>query len=213
MDQPVEPQRLLDRAHGGDAAAVCELFARYRDRLKKMIRVRMNARIRGRVDDSDILQEAYMEAARRLPEYVNDPRTPFFLWLRKITHQRIIDVHRHHFTYQRRDVNRDVPLHGHPTQATSDCIAAQLLGSLTSPSRAAIHKETRFALLASLDRMKETDREILLLRHFEHLTNQEAAAELEIDPSAASKRYLRALRRMYDILVDLGLGSEALSSS
>lgn len=197
---------LIERAAGGDRDAMGELFERYRSRLKKMVRIRLNRRLQGRLDDSDVLQEAYVEAAKRLPDYLEAPRAPFFLWLRQITSQKLIDVHRRHLGAKARDAGLDISLHrGRMPMATSVSLAAQLLGRLTSPTRAAVKAETRLALQQALGEMEEIDREILSLRHFEHLSNQEAAEELGIEPAAASKRYLRALKRLKKILAELGL--------
>lgn len=158
------------------------------------------------MDDSDILQDAHLEAAKRISEYLKDPQTPFFLWLRKITSQKLIDVHRRHLGTQGRDARLEVCLHrGRMPMASSISLAAHLLGRLTSPSQAAVKVETRLSLQAALQQMEEIDREILSLRHYEDMTNQEAAAELGIDPSAATKRYVRALQRLQRILKELGL--------
>lgn len=203
---PDDIKALLDRAAGGDDAAMSELFHVHRERLKKMVRMRLNRQLFGRVDDSDILQDAHLEAARRLPEYLKDPRTPFFLWLRKITSQKLIDVHRRHLGAQGRDARLEVSLHrGRMPMASSISLAAQLLGRLTSPSHAALRAETRLLLQDALGQMDENDREILSMRHYEDLTNREVADELGIEPAAATKRYVRALQRLQHILKELGL--------
>ncbi len=201
-----ELQPLIDRAAGGEDSAMSELFERHRSRLKKMVRVRLNQQLRGRVDESDVVQDAYLEAAKRLKEYASNPRAPFFLWLRKITGQRLVDVHRRHLDAQVRDARLEVTLHrGRAPMATSVSLAAALMGGLTSPTQAAMKAEVRLALQGALSNMDSLDREILSLRHFESLTNAEAARELDIEPSAASKRYLRALQRLKVILEDLGI--------
>jgi len=205
-DDANESRPLIDRAAGGDQDAIDELFEQHRSRLKKMVRMRLNRRLRGRVDESDVLQDAYVEAAKRLPAYLKTPRAPFFLWLRQITSRKLIDVHRRHLGAQARNAGIEVSLHrGRMPMATSVSLAAQLLGRLTSPTRAAVRAETKILLEQALGEMEEMDREILSLRHFEHLSNQEAAQELDIEPTAASKRYLRALQRLKKILAGLGL--------
>ncbi|MEM6470043.1 MAG: sigma-70 family RNA polymerase sigma factor [Planctomycetota bacterium] len=199
-------QQLIDRAADGDGLAMSELFERYRGPLKKMVRVRLNRHLYGRVDESDVVQDAYLEAARRLNEYASAPRAPFFLWLRKITSQRLIDTHRRHLGAQARDAGVEVALHkARGPMASSVMLARALLGGLTSPTQAAVKAETRIAIQEALASMSEIDREILSLRHLESLTNVEAAMELEIDASAASKRYLRALQRLKQLLEELGL--------
>jgi RNA polymerase sigma-70 factor (ECF subfamily) len=198
-----ETLALLERAAGGDSSAMSALFERYRIRLKKMVRVRLNRRLQGRVDDSDVLQDAYVEATRRLQEYLSGPRAPFFLWLRQITSQKLLDAHRRHLGAQARDARLELTLHwGRLPVASSVFLAAQLLGRLTSPSEAAVKAETRLALQEALGRMEDNDREILALRVYEDMSNQEAAEELGIDEKAASKRYVRALQRLQKILAE-----------
>lgn len=205
-EHPDNLKHLLDRAAGGDESAMNELFNVHRDRLKKMVRMRLSRQVRGRVDDSDILQDAHLEAARRLQEYLKEPRTPFFLWLRKITSQKLVDVHRRHLGAQVRDARLEVNLHrGRMPMASSVSLAAQLLGRLSSPSQAAVKAETRLLLQDALGKMDEKDREVLSLRHFEGMTNLETAEELGIEPTASTKRYVRALQRLQCILRDLGL--------
>lgn len=208
-DDSSEVSGLLARAAGGDQAALNELFGRYRERLKRMVRLRLNRRLAGRVDDSDVLQEAYLEASRKLGDYLKDRPLPFFLWLRHLTGQKLIEVHRRHLGAEMRDAGREVSLHrGALPAANSMSLAAQLLGRLTSPSQAAVKAEMRIKLQQALNNLDPDDREILALRHFEQLSNVEAAQVLEIETSAASKRYLRALARLQKILREVGLVGE-----
>src|SRR5262249_7633884 len=175
-----------------------------RDPLRRMIDVRLDPRLGGRVSPSDVLQEAYIDALKRVEHYFAKPDMPFFLWLRWIAGQRLIEVHRQHLGAQIRDAGQEISLNyaGVPA-ASSACLAARLVGHLTSPS-AAVMRAERFAMLEdALARMDALDREVLTLRHFEELSNTETAAVLGIQPAAASKRYVRALRRLKDILTDL----------
>src|SRR5439155_14723842 len=129
---------LLRRAAGGDEQAVNDLFARHRDRLRAMVRLRLNRRLQGRVDPSDVLQEAYLEVSTHFADYARDPKIPFFLWLRHITGQKLIAAHRRHLGAQARDADRELSLYrGALPQASSASLAAQLMGRLTSASRAA----------------------------------------------------------------------------
>ncbi len=206
MRNDEEIHALIDRAADGDAVAMSTLFEHYREPLKKMVRVRLNRRLYGRVDESDVVQDAYLEAARRLNDYASGPRTPFFLWLRKITGQRLIDTHRRHLGAEARNAGIEVALHQkRAPMASSVMLAKALLGGLTSPTQAAVKAETRIAVQDALASMNELDREILSLRHLEALSNVEAAEELEIDTSAASKRYIRALQKLKKILDELGI--------
>lgn len=206
FDEVAEVQALLTQAGDGDEDAVNQLFSRYRNRLKKMVRLRMNRRLAGRVDDSDVLQDAFLEVSKHLDEYIENPPLPFFLWLRKITGQQLIMTHRQHLGARMRDAGREVSIHrGSLPTASTASLAAQLLGHLTSPSQAAMKAEMQVRLQDALNSMGELDREVLVKRHFEHLTNTEVAQELGIQESAASKRYLRALERLQEILVEMRL--------
>jgi RNA polymerase sigma-70 factor, ECF subfamily len=193
---------LLERALAGDETALAALFNGYRERLRRMIRLRMDRRLSGRIDSSDVLQEAYLDVRKRLSEYRRDPAAmPFHLWLRLIAGQKLTDVHRYHLGTQMRDAGQEVSLHRGPfPQANSISLAAQLLGRLTSASKAAIRAEHKLIVQEALNGMDPIDREVLTLRHFEHLSNEETALVLGLNKSAASNRYIRALRRLKEIL-------------
>jgi RNA polymerase sigma-70 factor, ECF subfamily len=192
-----EVSELIRQSAAGDRTARDRLFAHYRPRLARMVRLRLNRLVQGRVDESDIVQEASLEAARRLDEYLADPAQPFYLWLRHIAGRKLIDVHRRQLGARRRDASRELSLHKGPLPtADSASLAAQLLGKLTSPSQAASRAETRLKVQEVLNAMDSLDREILALRHFEQMTNAEVARTLEMSESAASSRYLRALKRL-----------------
>jgi RNA polymerase sigma-70 factor, ECF subfamily len=192
---------LLRRAAGGDQPACDALLARYRDRLKRMVSLRLSRRLQGRVDDSDVLQEAYFEAARKLPEYAADPHLPVFLWLRHLTGLKLAEVHRRHLGAQLRDADREVTLYrGGLPAVNSVSLAAQLLGKLTTPSQAAIKAETRLYVQEALNSMDPLDREVLALKHFEQLSTSEIAEVLGLSKAGAGSRYLRALKRLKEVL-------------
>src|SRR6516165_5849343 len=192
---------LLRRAAAGDTEALGDLFAHYRDRLRKMVRLRLDQRLAGRLDPSDVLQEAYLDVARRFPEYAAAPAVPVYVWLRALTGQRLIDLHRQHLGAKMRDAGQEVSLYrGALPQASSASLAQQLLAGLTSPTQAAVRAEMQLQLQEALNCMDAMDREVVVLRHFEELNNVETAAVLGIEPPAASKRYLRAIRRLKAIL-------------
>jgi len=193
---------LVARLRDGDQHALGELFARHRERLRRMVDIRLDHRLAGRVSASDVLQEAYIDALKRVEHYFAKPDQTFFGWLRLIVGQRLADVHREHLA-GKRDAGREVGLHRDGAGADSGCLAACLLGNLSSPSRAAERNETHAQLEAALDRMDPLDREVLALRHFEELSNGDTADLLGIQPAAASKRYVRALARLKQILESL----------
>jgi RNA polymerase sigma-70 factor (ECF subfamily) len=177
-----------------------------------MVALRLDRRLQGRVDPSDVIQESYIDAARRLPEYVKNPPLPFYLWLRLLVGQRIVEQHRRHLGAQSRDASRDVSLfEGAFPEASAANLTVHLIGSLSTPSQSAIRSEQQLRLQEALDALDPTDREILALRHFEQFSNREAAEALGLDKSAASKRYVRALVRLKNTLRALPGGLEDLN--
>jgi len=192
---------LLLRLEGGDERALTELFTRYRERLRRMIRLRLDRRLQGRIDSSDILQDTFLEVARRAREYLAQPTMPPFLWLRFLTGQTLQALHRHHLRVHMRDAGHEVSLRHRATpQANSVCLAEMLLGRLTSPTRAARRAEMQRKLQEVLNAMEPLDREVLALRHFEELSNGEVALVLGLSKTAASNRYMRALGRLKEML-------------
>jgi RNA polymerase sigma-70 factor, ECF subfamily len=202
-----EPSDLVElhrRIEQGDEAALLDLFTRHRDRLKRMVKLRLDRRLQGRIDASDVLQEASIDVVRRAREYLASPSMPAFLWLRWITGERLLNLHRRHLGSKVRDAGLEVSLHhGALPQATSVSLAAMLLGRLTSPTRAAQRAELQLRLQDALNAMDPVDREILTLRHFEDLNNNETAQVLGISKTAASNRYIRALKRLKDALAGM----------
>ena len=200
-DEPGEIEALLLRAARGDREALAAFWERHRKRLRQMVRLRLDRRLQGRVDPSDVLQEAYIDMAERLPEYVRDRAFNTYLWLRLVTGQRLMQIHRRHLGTAMRDAGREVSLYrGALPQASSISLAAQLLGRFTTASRAAIRAERQLQLQAVLNGMDPMDREILALRHFEELSNGEAAEVLGLSKTAANNRYMRALSHLRDLL-------------
>ncbi len=195
---------LLARVRSGDGDALATVFSAHRDRLRRMVQFRMDSRLRGRVDADDILQEAYLDAAQRADSLRGDQEQSGFIWLRLIVGQTMINVHRRHLGAKMRDAGREAhrsAVHGSNSAAGS--IIANLLGRLTSPTEAARRLEFQHQLEQGLAAMDPLDREVLALRHFEELSNAEVALELEMQPKAASMRYVRALKRLKDILADV----------
>jgi RNA polymerase sigma-70 factor, ECF subfamily len=204
MTASSETDDLVRRAKAGDSSALAELFDRHSDRLRRMVRIRLDRRLQGRVDPSDVLQEAQIDVLRRAPEYAANPNMPPFLWLRFLTGQRLLAMHRQHLGAQMRDVGHEVSLYrGALPEATSVSLAALLLGRLTSPTRAAQRAEMKLRLQEVLNGMGPIDREVLTLRHFEELSNSETAQVLGIGKTAACNRYLRALKRLKEILASM----------
>ncbi len=196
VDRAPSPGIETDRARWG------QFLSAHRKRLRRMVALRLDQRLRGRIDPSDVIQEAFLEATERRPEYARQPDPmPPFLWLRFLTLQRLQIVHRQQLGTKSRDAGRDVSINTATFPAASSAaLAAQLLGRDTRASDVAIRAERKRRLLEVLERMEAIDREVLVLRHFEQLTNGECARVLGLGESAATKRYLRALGRLKDIL-------------
>jgi RNA polymerase sigma-70 factor (ECF subfamily) len=208
-DDSSETNRLLRQAARGDPERVGAMLERYRPRLRRMIALRLDPRLHGRIDPSDVIQETYLEAAGRLAEYLRKPSMPFYLWLRFLAGQKLVTLHRHHLGRQMRDAGREVSLYrGRLPETSSAALAAQLLGHEARPSEAAIRAELKVLLQEALNSMDPLDREILALRHFEQLSLAEAAHVLGLTESGACRRHLRALGRLKEILSGLpgGLG-------
>jgi RNA polymerase sigma-70 factor, ECF subfamily len=201
--------RLARAASQGDDQAWEQLTDAYRTRLRQMVALRLDRRLQGRLDASDVIQEAYIDAARRLPEYAANPTMPFFLWLRFLTGQRLLEQHRRHLGAKARDAGREISLYsGAFPETTTAHLAANFMGLLSTPSQAAVRIEQKLRLQEALNALEPLDREILALRHFEQLSNGEVADVLGIDKSAASKRYARALVRLKDALAAMPGGVE-----
>ncbi len=190
-------QSLRARLEAEDTKALAEIFATFQDRLWRMIDLRLDGRLAGRVSPSDVVQDTYLEAAKRLKHFLDKPDMPFFVWLRIVANQRLIEIHRQHLGAKMRDAGMEISLtQGAYASASSACLAARLAGPMTSPSMAAMRLEALARLEAALGELDPIDREVLALRHFEELSNNEVAEVLGIQKAAASKRYVRALERL-----------------
>jgi RNA polymerase sigma-70 factor (ECF subfamily) len=199
-----ETEHLLRAAAAGDADSWRSLVGRVGERLRRMVAFRLNAQLYGRIDPSDVIQETYLEGWSHLDQYLRQPDVPFFLWLRGIAGNKLRELHRHHLGTLMRDAGREVALHrGTLPETTSAALAAQLLGHGQRPSEAAIRAEVKIRLQEALNQMDSIDREVLALRHFEHLSPSETAQVLGIKEKAAGMRYVRALRRLKEILAAL----------
>jgi RNA polymerase sigma-70 factor, ECF subfamily len=205
-DEPPQTEALLARAAAGDGAAWGALLTAQQERLVRIAAFRMDPRLRGRIDAADIVQDAFVEAAAHQADYFHAPAdaTPLFLWLRGVVSNKLLEVHRYHLGTRMRDAKRELPLDAPRTpDDTSAALCAHLTAGLTRPSVAAARREVRARLGQALDAMDATDREVLALRHFEQLSNAEAAQVLGIQERAAAKRYLRALQRLKQILTEM----------
>jgi len=200
-NDPSDPVHLLERLRGGDREALADLFQHYRDRLRRMVELRLDTRLQGRVDASDVLQDAFLDVAARLDGYLRGPELPAFLWLRLVVSERLLICHRRHLGAKMRDAGCEVSLYRNALpQASSAALASMLLGRQTSPSNAAIRAEQILQVQEAINSLDPLDREVVALRHFEQLTRAETAAVLGITEEAGAKRYIRALKKLKSIL-------------
>ncbi|TWU59265.1 ECF RNA polymerase sigma factor SigW [Rubripirellula tenax] len=185
----------------GDLSLFGDAFSRHRPRLWQIIHFRLSDQIRARVDADDVLQEVYLDSEKRLDHYVEGDFPSLFLWLRLVTGQTLSRVHRRHLATESRSMLRESsPNDGNLWGNTSLCLSQRFIAHLTSPSQAAVKVELIAEVRSALSEMNDIDREVVALRHFEELTNQEVALELGITPKAASIRYVRALERLRSVL-------------
>jgi RNA polymerase sigma-70 factor (ECF subfamily) len=201
-----ETRRLLDEARAGRPEAVDQLLGRHRDYLRRLVELRLDPRVRARVDPSDVVQEAQLEAVRRLDGYLRQPPLPFRLWLRQLAYDRLLMAQRRHVRAACRAACRAVGRDEALPDRSSLLLARRLLDARSGPGERLARQELARRVREAVARLSEADREIVLLRNFEGLSNQEAAALLQIRADAASQRYGRALLRLRQLLLDQGFG-------
>ena len=198
-----ETRELLLEAGNGNVQAVNRLLDRHREALGRMIRMRLDRAVARRVDASDVVQDVLLEASRRLSAFINDGRMPFHLWLRQLAKDRIIDMHRRHRAARRRSVDRERPLNSPQFRDRSSLdLAAEMADTELTPAAATIRRELEQRFLDAVTLLSDDDRDVILMRHIEQLSNSEVAQALEISPAAAGMRYLRALRRLKSVMSD-----------
>jgi RNA polymerase sigma-70 factor, ECF subfamily len=202
LSDSTETQLLLARIRVGERAAFDELFDRHRGELRRAVELRLDRRLRARVDASDIVQESHLEAYRRLDDYLERAPMPFGLWLRKTAQQQLVNHRRTHMRAVRRSVHREDAL---PDQS-SMLIAAPLLHTGPSPSRQVIKREYARLVSEAVNQLSELDREILLMRNVEGLTQQAIAQVLDLSHDAVRQRYGRSLIKLQRLLAAKGLG-------
>jgi RNA polymerase sigma-70 factor (ECF subfamily) len=194
---------LLQRLRSGDRDALVALFDHYRPRLRQMLRLRMDPRVAARFDASDVLQDAYLDAAHQIEGYLQHSQVDIYVWLRELAWERLLNLQRRHLGAKCRAVERDVPL---PAESSA-LLAKALLAQGPSPSQAVLQEELRRRLQRALEKLKPPDREVILMRHYEEMSNGEVAQTLGLSASAATMRYGRALFRLKEILLaDLAFG-------
>lgn len=195
--------QLLNEVRDGDPKAVNQLMERHREAIRRMIQMRLDNAVAGRVDASDVVQDVLFEASRRLDDYVRDPRMPFHLWLRQLAKDRIIDMHRRHRAARRRSVDREqrITSLGNDDRSAMD-LASLLKDAELTPAAAMVHRELQERFLAAVNELNEDDQEIIIMRHFEHFGNSEVAEALNLSAAAAGMRYLRAIRKLREALDD-----------
>lgn len=211
MPDPEDPHiaELTQSAANGNAEDFAQLFEMFRDRLRKMVDIRMSPDLRNRVDPSDVLQEAFVELANRLPEFQQrQERMPFFLWLRLVTIEKLQQVHREHINTLKRDARRDVSIHSTDPNDSIRLMAVELSKSLTSVEQRMLREEELKQVEDALMQMDELDREVIVLRIFEELSNAETASVLEVSTSTASRRFIQAIESLRKLVATFGINSD-----
>ena len=202
-----EQAEIIERLKSDRDEALAHFFSLVRERLKRIVNFRLDYQLNGRISESDVIQDTYVRASQRLDSFLEKPEMPFFVWLRLEVQQQLVDIHRHHFGAEKRDIRKEVAIAKPKAGQTSMALAAHLVAQLTSVSQLFERAEQIASVEKTLDEMNELDREVIALRHFEELSNIEAAEVLGIQPAAASKRYLRALKRLREIMEQVkGMG-------
>ena len=210
--QSPQTEQLIANAKAGDHSAVNQLMDRHRNSLNHLVRMRLDKKVQNRVDVSDVVQDVLVEANRRLQRYLETPVMPFHLWLRQIAKDRIIDAHRRHRVSAKRSVDREQQLFAPGGHDQSSIQLASLLGdSKITPAAAALQKELAKKIEHSISQLEERDSEIIIMRHYEHLTNQEISKILNLSEPAASMRYLRAIRRLRELMQPEGISQTELN--
>ena len=202
-----DTNELLDRVSRGDAAARHDLLARHRDRLRRMIAVRLDPRLAARFDASDVVQEALLDAAQKLPEYLEKRPVAFYPWLRRLAWERLVKLHERHVQARKRSVTREEFCHNLLPDESVLQLAQRLVTSGTSPSERLVRSELCARVRQALAQLDETDREVLVLRYLEQLATSEVSAVLGISQGAVKMRHRRALERLARFLEQESGGS------
>ena len=202
---PLSDQDLLQAAQAGDQQSLNELFARYRDKLKKLVESRLDLRLATRVDGSDVVQEVHLEVVKRLPEYLANPTISFYHWMRFLTKQKMAELVRRHIHAQARDVRREQQVSPRTAGDSTRVLVGFLLDAMESPSELVGQNEMHRLINDAIDQMVEQDREVLVLRHVEQLSTSDAAVRLGISENTCRQRHLRALKRLRSMLKQRGL--------
>lgn len=196
-----QTRELLKDVEAGDAGAMNRLMERHRDAVRRMVQMRLDQAVARRVDASDVVQDVLLEASQRLQDFIRNPGMPFHLWLRQLAKDRVIDMHRRHRAAKRRSVDREQNLSAlNPDERSAADLATLLRDAELTPAAATVRREMEQRFLAALADLDDADREIIIMRHFEHLGNGEVAVALNLSPPAAGMRYLRAIRRLRELL-------------
>jgi RNA polymerase sigma-70 factor (ECF subfamily) len=203
VDKPAEITTAIDQLRDGRREVLSVVFDYFRPRLRQMVRLRMEGPLRARIDPSDVLQDVYLDATRRVGNFVQDPKVSVFVWLRGLTGDRLKKLQRHHLGAQCRALGRELRL----PEESSTLLARQLFDSSTSPSRMLLKAELRERIRSALACLDDDDREMILMRHFEGMNNEEVAETLGLTRPGASMRHGRALARLKEtLLAETSLG-------
>jgi len=207
MTEPIWPRGektsvLIEAAREGNTDAVNQLLDRHRKGVRRLIELRLDRKVQQRVDVSDVVQEVLVEASGRMEKYLDDPAMAFHLWLRQIAWDHIIDTYRRHRVSAKRSMDREQPIASGASSVDESSVdlAIQLCDPAMTPAAVATQREIATRVERAIEQLDPPDREVILMRHYEHLSNLEIAEVLNLNPPAASMRYLRAVRRLRTLL-------------
>jgi RNA polymerase sigma-70 factor (ECF subfamily) len=195
-----DTEELLARASQGDADARQRLLARHRDRLCRMVAFRLDRRLAARIDPSDVVQEALLDAAQQLSDYLRERPLPFYPWLRRLAWEHLVKLRQRHLTARKRSALREEPRGMPLSDQSADALAQRLVARGSSPSRHLVQAELRHRVQAALARLPDADRELLVMRYLEQLSVRDIAAILDIQEGAVKMRHTRALDRLTRLL-------------
>lgn len=195
---------LLRDAAEGDAVALRKLLGRYRDRLRRMVALRLSSRLAAQVDPSDVVHEAFLEAETKLGDYLRDRPMPFYPWLHRLAAERLAAVRQRHMPTE----VGDGPLEASDTLITTAATHVTTSEVDTNSGPALLREESQRRTRIALESLEPPDREILVLHYLEELDFSDMAAILDLDVKTVKQRHLRALRRINSLIVaisrDLG---------
>ena len=204
-----DADELVKRLKDQDHTALAELFEINRDRLSRMVSIRMDRRLKGRIDATDVLQEAYMILSQKIGNFADYPDMSPYVWMRLTVNDRLIALHRKHIQAGKRDARKEISMSqkANPDESSAE-IVDTLADTVSSVGGKVARAEVTKMIKATLECMEDKDREIILMRIFEGMSNAEAAQALNLTANGASSRFSRAMDRLQKDVLKTESGEE-----